>query len=74
MNNALQMMVRCVTNLTDAPDQKWKRVQGGFDAIQPQLPIYFRDAEYRYRRHELMRQIVVADDVQILTTRNGTAS
>lgn len=74
MNNALQMMYRCVMKLTDAPDQKWKRVKGGFDAIQPQLPIYFQDADYRYRRHELMRQVVVADDVKILATRNETAA
>jgi hypothetical protein len=73
MNNALQMMYRCVMNLTESRGQKWKRVKGGFGAIQPQLPVYFHDADYRYRRHEFMRQVMTADD-KALAKRNQTGA
>jgi Glycosyltransferase family 17 len=58
----LKLMYRCVNNLPEDPEQKYKRVAGGFDGIDPFLPIYFQDDDYRRRRHAYVQEMVEADE------------
>lgn len=69
MNNDLKMMYRCVKDLKEDQDQKWKRVVGGFENINPFYPIYFQDEDYRRRRHAFVIDMVEADDNLIGSTR-----
>jgi len=62
LSNDLQMMYRCVKGMADIPEQTWKREPGGFNEIRPFLPIYFRDEEYRRRRHLFALEMVEADE------------
>lgn len=57
----LDFMVRCAWNKPDPKASKYKRVRGGFENLDPFMPIYFRDAEYRRRRHKLLHEIIVYD-------------
>ena len=58
----LGLMVRCAREEPDPIDAQYKRVEGGFESLDPFTPIYFRDAEYRRRRQALIREIVRSDD------------
>jgi hypothetical protein len=75
LSNDLQMMYRCVNNLTDTPKQKWKRIEGGYRMADPFLPIYFHDADYRQRRHEHVRTMTVIDDemIRVYAAMNDTS-
>ena len=65
LSNDLQMMYNCALNIPDAPNQKWKRVEGGFRKVKPFLPIYFYDEDYRQRRHALVQKMVEEDNMYI---------
>jgi len=55
-------MYRCVRDLPDESDQKWKRVQGGLSASRLPIPIYFQDLDYCQRRHRWVQEQVRMDD------------
>jgi hypothetical protein len=55
-------MVKCVKHVSDAEEANLKRVKGGFKALKPFLPIYFRDSSYRLRRHASIRDMVETDE------------
>jgi len=61
-NNDLKLMYRCVRDLPDESDQKWKRVQGGLSASRLPIPIYFQDLDYCQRRHRWVQEQVRMDD------------
>ena len=61
LQDDIQLMVNCVTNRTDPPDAKLRRVEGGFQSAQPFMPIYFQDEQYRQRRHSHVRKMVEED-------------
>ena len=63
----LKMMVRCVKGVDDDPDQKWKRVPGGYARLKPMLPIYFHDPKYRRERHALIQKMVDEDELNRIT-------
>jgi len=58
----LALMAYCARDERDPPDTSFKRVIGGFEALDPFTPIYFRDSDYRQRRHELIQQVVQLED------------
>ena len=62
ISHDLHLMAHCVKGENDHDEQEWKRVKGGFDALKPQLPIYFQDADYRARRHDFTKQLVIEDE------------
>lgn len=64
----LHLMYKCVLDQSDAffPHDATRpvpfhRIVGGFDQAQAFLPIYFYDANYRQRRHDHVRDLVLAD-------------
>ena len=63
--NDLRLMYRCIKDIPDVTDAKWKRVIGGINASLPPIPIYFQDHEYRRKRHELVTEQVRADDEMV---------
>ena len=63
--NDLTLMYRCVRDVPDDPDQKWKRVLGGFNACRPPVPLYFHDIDYRNRRHSWVKEQVRLDDQMV---------
>jgi Glycosyltransferase family 17 len=63
MSSDLQMMYRCVKNVRDDPNQKWKRIVGGYKAALPFQPIYFHDEHYRRRRHLHVQSMIEQDDI-----------
>jgi Glycosyltransferase family 17 len=65
LSNDLKLMYKCVKNLTDEPDQVWKREVGGFGSVDPLMPIYFQDENYRQRRHAYVQEMVEHDEVYI---------
>jgi hypothetical protein len=64
--NDLKLMYRCVRDIPDDPDAKWKRVIGGLNASLPPTPIYFVDMDYRRQRHEWVTKQVQADDQMVV--------
>jgi len=58
----LALMAYCARDEPDPPETNWKRVIGGFEALDPFTPIYFRDSEYRQRRHKLIQHVVQLED------------
>jgi hypothetical protein len=64
--------VNCLKNATqDSTDHDNKRVTGGFEAIKPNLPLYFRDKEYRLQKHANMQQQVKLDEMERLTATDN---
>lgn len=63
--NDLKLMYRCVKNIPDEADAKWKRVRGGLNATLPPIPIYFQDIEYRRQRHQWVVHQVQQDEQMI---------
>lgn len=61
-------MYRCVMNIPDDPDQKWRRIVGGINSskFRPPLPIYFHDVEYRQERHAWVQDQIRRDDEERL--------
>ena len=49
------VFVRCVQKLNDT-DFSRRYIQGGYEALVPELPLYFHDAEYRQLRQATMKQ------------------
>lgn len=77
MNNDMKMTYNCLMGLPDEQGQKWKRVLGGFnnsDEMQPFLPIYFHDAEYRSRRHAHAKRMILEDEAMIDALTNASAT
>lgn len=74
LSNDLKLMYRCVKDVADADNQKWRRVKGGFDAVKPFMPIYFQDEDYRRRRHAYVQQMVDLDDIYIRAHNGNIAS
>jgi len=60
----LALMVYCAQNEPDPADASYKRVIGGFESLDPFTPIYFKDADYRRRRHHLVRDIIVQNHTE----------
>ncbi|CAB9513437.1 expressed unknown protein [Seminavis robusta] len=65
----LRLMVRCVRNQTDAPDddqkedhQMFARELGGVEGVLPPFPIYFMDKDYRDRKHRAIQAQVEQDE------------
>jgi hypothetical protein len=69
-------MVNCVKNVTDAEEatDTPKRVRGGFKALKPFVPIYFRDSSYRLRRQAFIRDMVEADEKGFERQRNASTN
>lgn len=57
----LKLMVRCARDEPDPPGAEFRRAEGGFEGLDPFTPLYFRDAEYRRRRHGGLRAMLAAD-------------
>ena len=74
LSNDLEMMHNCALNIPDAPEQKWKRVEGGFRKVKPFLPIYFYDEVYRQQRHALVKYMVEEDNMYISRLRQAQES
>lgn len=72
LSNDLKLMYRCVKNMDDGANQKWKRVQGGLAAAKPFVPIYFQDEDYRRRRHAYVQKMVELDDIYIQELKGKT--
>mmetsp|Transcript_5662 Transcript_5662/g.14138 ORF Transcript_5662/g.14138 Transcript_5662/m.14138 type:complete len:511 (-) Transcript_5662:351-1883(-) len=68
LQSDLGVMVRCARDEPDPEDAEYKRVPGGFESLDPFTPIYFKDAEYRKRRQDLIHDMVIADDAQRIQT------
>ena len=66
LSSAQSIMVHCALDEDDPlpkeTHQKYIRIQGGFEGLDPFTPIYFKDAEYRRRRQNLIREIVLKDN------------
>jgi hypothetical protein len=62
LSNDLRLMYKCVKEMEDSNDQKYKRVQGGLGAIDPFHPVYFQDDDYRQRRHAYVQEILEEDE------------
>lgn len=63
--NDLKLMYRCVRDLDDEPNQKWKHIIGGLGASLPPIPIYFQDRDYCRQRHEWVQEQVRLDDEMV---------
>jgi hypothetical protein len=60
----LALMVYCVKNEPDLrKNTRYKRVEGGFESLDPFTPIYFKDADYRRRKQEYVRNMVLSDEI-----------
>jgi hypothetical protein len=67
LSEDLALMVHCVRN--EEPDLKkdvppYKRVEGGFENLDPFTPIYFKDSDYRKRKQEYIRNMIVSDEIK----------
>ena len=66
LSSAQLTMVHCALDEDDPlpkeTNQKYIRIQGGFKGLDLFTPIYFKDAEYRRRRQNLIREIVLKDN------------
>ena len=62
LHEDLSLMVHCALGDEDSVLQTYQRLQGGFEGLDPFTPIYFKDAEYRRRRQNLIREIVFKDN------------
>jgi hypothetical protein len=65
LHDDLTLMVSCVKEV--APNEnnnppKRERVLGGFEALRRFKPIYFHDPLYRRKRHDFIRDMVLADE------------
>jgi hypothetical protein len=65
MSDDLHMMYKCVNDIPDRVDQKWKRSTLDDELNPLNEPIYFMDSDYRQRRHAHVHAIVKADDEMI---------
>jgi hypothetical protein len=70
----LALLVRCVKNESDPAEVAYKRVVGGFRALLPFKPIYFRDSSYRRQRHDFVRSMVSTDEKEMNTARKIAAA
>ena len=57
----LHFGVLCLKHLPVAEGTR-HRLKGGFDDLKPNVPLYFLDAEYRRRRHQLMKEHLLNDE------------
>jgi len=64
LHEDLALMVDCARNEPDRKEASYKRVQGGFENLDPFTPIYFQDADYRRRKQESIRDMIVSDEVE----------
>jgi len=67
LSEDLALMVHCVRN--EEPDLRkddppYKRVEGGFENLDPFTPIYFKDSDYRKRKQEYIRNMIVSDEIK----------
>ncbi len=69
LHDGLGVGFRCVKNIPDDPGAKMKWKPGGFEALEPPLPLYFLDRDYRRRRFNHIREKVEADDKAISLRR-----
>ena len=49
------VFVRCIQQLNDTEFSR-RYIQGGYEALMPELPLYFHDVEYRKLRQATMKQ------------------
>lgn len=82
LHGDIRLLVRCVYNQTDGPihsdadpteKQDFFRVKNGLDVSHPAFPIYFRDEDYRRRKHEAITQLVKEDERLRIQRLNLTA-
>jgi len=74
--NDLKLMYRCLKQIPDDNNQKWKRSLGGLNASQHPIPIYFHDQDYVRARHEWVTNELRKDDamVQVLQRHWNTTT
>jgi len=77
----LRLMVNCVRGTPDdkltgdsKQRQDFRRFPGGFEKHPPFLPVYFQDADYRRRRHERLRKLVLSDKEKMEQKNSGRNS
>jgi Glycosyltransferase family 17 len=59
ISHDLEFMLQCAVGTPELGD--YGGVDGGFASMRPVLPIYFYDDDYRRRRHEHVRRMIVMD-------------
>jgi hypothetical protein len=72
LHEDIALMVRCVKHIPDPPKEHLKRVMGGYESVPRFKPIYFHDPLYRRQRHNFIRDMVIADERDMLLKRNNT--
>ena len=60
----LNMTINCVLERPETDDALSKRLEGGFDAIQGDTPILFRNKKYRIARQEELRDMILEDEAK----------
>ena len=74
LHDDLSLMVHCAMDEDDPvpgnhTQENWERIRGGFEGLDPFTPIYFKDAEYRRRRQQLLQEIVLKDNAMMYRTK-----
>ncbi len=67
----IKFAVRCIKNVTEDSTDREKRVAGGFEAVKPNLPLYFRDKEYRQQKHAALQKMVEEDEIERLSATDN---
>ena len=61
----INLAINCITQRPNAPDAGYKRIEGGFDAIDGPTPVLFQQlVEYRMARHQELKGVILKDEEQ----------